>query len=218
MNSLIIGNGEIGKSLFQIIQGDIRDKEELSGGFLDNYDIIHICFPYNKDFIKQVKKYQKDYKPKYTVIHSSVPVGTSRKCNAIHSPCIGIHPHLAESLRTFIKFIGGGDSEIIQYFRRQGIKVYPVDKPETTELMKLLSTTKYSVDIEYTKEVKRICEDNGVPFEVWTLWTDNYNKGYNKLGYPEYTRPNLIPMKGEIGGHCCLPNIKLLKDVPKWKL
>ena len=113
-------------------------------------------------------------------------------------------------MRTFKKYIGGGNSEIIQWFRRKGFKVYSFDKPETTELMKLLSTDKYKTDIEHTLKVKSFCEKYDVPFSAWTLWTDNYNKGYEKLGYPEYARPNLIPMKGKIGGHCVLQNQKLL--------
>lgn len=219
MNSLIIGQGEIGQSLNNVIGGDIRDKELLSGGFQDQYDIIHICFPYSDGFIKQVKEYQKEYNPKYTVIHSTVPVGTSRKCEAIHSPVIGIHPHLEEGIRIFTKFMGGGNSEVIQWFRRKGIKIYPFDKPEATELLKILCTTKYGIDIEWTKEVKRLCDENNVPFEAYTIWTDNYNKGYEKLGFPEYQRPNLIPMAGKIGGHCVMSNLKFINTKFKniWK-
>ena len=78
--------------------------------------------------------------------------------------------------------------------------------------MKQLSTTFYGVLIEYTKEVKRLCFELNVPFEFWTLWTENYNKGYKELGFPEYTRPNLSPIMTKIGGHCVLPNAYLLKS------
>jgi hypothetical protein len=50
-----------------------------------------------------------------------------------------------------------------------------------------------------------------VPFEFWTLWTSDYNRGYNKLGNIEYVRPNLNPNMNKIGGHCVLNNTKLLE-------
>lgn len=213
MESLIIGLGEIGKSLHNVIGGDVRDKEGVVGREDPvQYDIIHICFPYSSKFIQYVRQYQEEYNPEHTVIHSTVPVGTSRKLKASHSPVIGIHPHLEESFKTFTKFIGGADARVIQFFRRKGIKMYSFDKPETTELMKILSTSKYGIDIEWTKEVKRLCDEHNIPFEAWTLWTQSYNEGYTKLGYPEYTRPSLIYMKGNIGGHCIVNNLKFLKS------
>lgn len=214
MKTVIIGQGEIGESLAEALNEYDRmilDKHDHRQGNGD-VEIIHICFPYSDNFISEVKRYQRMYKPQYTVIHSTVPVGTSRQCDAIHSPCVGIHPHLAKSLKTFTKFLGGEKaSEVAQYFRRAGISVYLFDDPETTELMKTLSTSFYGLLIEWTKEVKRQCEKYGVPFEAWTLWTNNYNKGYDILGYPEYMRPNLVPIRTKIGGHCVIPNLDFLE-------
>ena len=212
MDTLIVGNGEIGKSLLSIFNNhypcDILDMGE---EYDEEYEIMHVCFPYSSIFVDAVKEYQKKYKPKYTVIHSTIPTGTSLDCNAIHSPCIGIHPHLGESLTAFTKFLGGKDaSKVAQYFRRAGIKVYITDHSCSTELMKIMSTTYYGMCIEYTKEVKRQCDKRGIPFELWTLWTNNYNDGYKALGYPEYVRPNLVPMMTSIGGHCIGPNLKLI--------
>ncbi|MEK6914823.1 MAG: hypothetical protein AABW83_04185 [Nanoarchaeota archaeon] len=213
MKSLIIGYGEIGKALYNILEKEYptywsdKDKEEKE----DKFEIIHICFPYSEFFIEDVKKYQEFYKPKYTIIHSTVPPGISRKLNAIHSPIIGLHPHLETSLKIFTKFIGGKNaSDIADYFRRSGIKVYLFDDPETTELMKILDTSFYGLCIEYVKEVKKLCEKNNVPFEAWTIWTQNYNEGYKKLGFPEYNRPNLNPIMKRIGGHCVSPNLRLI--------
>lgn len=209
MKSLIIGNGEVGKSLWEIIEGCIMDRVHSGGA---KCDIIHICFPYSKEFNKEVERYQEQYSPKYTIIHSTVPVGTSRKLKAIHSPIIGIHPYLEKSIRTFTKFVGGGNQEVYNYFRRFGLKIYPFDKPETTELMKILDTIFYGTCIEYTKEVKKLCDKAGVPFEAWTIYTQAYNTGYQKLGYPEFTRPNLIPIEGKIGGHCVLKNCDFINN------
>jgi hypothetical protein len=213
IEDIIIGYGEIGKSVghFFIHEHlDINDEYEPEE---KSYKFMHIAFPYSKDFVKIVKKMKKRFNPQYTIIHSTVPIGTSRKCGAIHSPVVGIHPHLQESLKTFVKFIGGdGDGAVANHFRRNGLRVYLTDKPESTELLKILCTTNYGMNIEFTKEAKRLCEQNGVPFELFTLWNNNYNEGYEKLGYPEYHRYNLIPMMRKIGGHCILPNYLLLKS------
>ena len=215
MKTLILGKGEVGKSLFNILHEHYptwaRDEKE-NDMIPKRMDVIHVSFPYSKDFVNQVKKYQKQYKPKFTVIHSTVPVGTSRKCNAFHSPVIGIHPNLEISLKTFDKFLSGeGAGKVADYFRKADIRVYLTDKQETTELMKVLCTTKYGIDIEYVKDVKRQCKKYNVPFEAWTVWTENYNKGYQRLGQGQFTRPNLVPIMERIDGHCVLPNTKLIE-------
>jgi hypothetical protein len=225
VKTLIIGAGEIGKSLRNILikhyETYILDKEPVTiDGLIEIYpgeeyqpEIMHICFPYSDKFIDAVKNYKLKYNPKFTVIHSTVPVGTSRKLDAIHSPCMGIHPDLTKSMLTFTKYLSGEKaSEVAQYFRRSGMKVYLTDKQETTELMKILSTSFYGACIEWTKEVKRLCNENDVPFEFWTLWTENYNSGYEKLGHSEFRRPNLIPIKTKIGGHCVLPNLEFINS------
>ena len=135
MKHLVIGTGEVGTAISKIFQCDIVGKvESFNSNF--RFDIIHICFPYSEDFIDEVKRYQELYKVKYTIIHSTVPVGTSRKLNAIHSPILGIHPYLEESIKTFTKYLGGENaSEVADEFRRAGMKVYITDKSETTELI-----------------------------------------------------------------------------------
>ena len=213
--TIVIGAGEVGSSLARVLEPYhnvfLMDKETIS--LSKDPEIMHICFGYSKDFIKQVKAYQRKFKPKYTVIHSTCPVGTSRKLNAIHSPIIGIHPYMDEGIKTFVKYLGGEQaSEVAQFFRRAGLRVYLFDKPETTELLKILDTTFYGVCIEYTKEIKRLADQYGIPFEAWTLYNDNYNKGYQKLGYPEFTRPNLVPVMTKIGGHCILPNTQFIEN------
>ena len=214
--TLIIGAGQIGKALYEVLSPyydtAIVDKHEKP--ITKDVDIMHICFPYSKNFVKEVKRYQKLYKPKITVIHSTVPVGTSRKCNACHSPVRGMHPYLAESIRTFVKFVGGKKADLVaEYFRRANIKAYICRKSETTELGKLLSTTYYAVCIEYVKSAEKLCEKYKVPFsEAFTLFNLTYNEGWTKLGHPEYQRPTLVPIQRKQGGHCTLPNCDLLES------
>lgn len=216
MTSLIIGRGEVGKSLWEVLTEvydvDIIDKDEEA--LDDSYDIIHICFPYSKDFKKNVKEYQEKYKPKYTIIHSTIPRGTSRNLNALHSPIRGLHPHLAEGIKTFTKFIGGAEaSGVADYFRKAGIKVTLCDKQETTEALKLWDTQYYLECVRFVKRVKRYCDKHDLPFsEIYRLSNLTYNEGYARLGHIEFTRPILEPIMTEVGGHCLLPNERLLDE------
>jgi UDP-glucose 6-dehydrogenase len=213
MNSIILGKGQVGSALAEVLKQynptscDETDAYVTTGRF----DIMHVCFPYSKDFVKQVKDYQKKFKPKYTVIHSTVPVGTSRKCKAIHSPIVGIHPFLAQSIKTFTKFLAGKEaSYVADYFRRAGCKVYLFDKQETTEIAKLSQTTFYAMTIEYVKDLKRQCDKLGLSFsEVFTIPATDYNRGYEELGLGEIKIPLLNPIMKKQGGHCTIPNCGL---------
>lgn len=219
MKTLIVGFGQIGQALYKVLHPHYEHiaicDPLVNNGLVEitDYYIMHICFPYHNKFIWDVKRYQNSCDPEWTVIHSTVPPGTSRACDAIHSPVIGLHPNLAESLLTFTKFLGGEQASLVaDYFRKAGMKVYLFDKQETTEALKIMSTTFYALLVEYTKQVKQHCDDLSIPFSAWTLWTDNYNDGYLELGYPEYLRPNLVPMMKKLGGHCILPNCELLEN------
>ena len=196
---MIEGMGEVGQAIEKI--------------FGREGDILHICFPYSEEFVDEVKRYQKRYNPKFTVIHSTVPVGTSRKCGALHSPIRGLHPNLESGIRTFPKFIGGKDASLVaDYFRRKGLKVILFDTQEETELAKLLDTEYYRVCIEFVQRAYQLADSHSVPFHsVYTIPNQTYNEGYTKLGYPEYQRPVLQPIMTPISGHCVIPNSKLIK-------
>lgn len=223
MQSLIIGYGEIGKALFNVLsphykvwyldKNGIVMKDELTMHRPEKFDILHICFGYSDKFIKQVKAYQKDYKPKYTVIHSTTPVGTCKQLGAIHSPVIGQHPFLEEGIRTFPKMLGGEQSsDVADYFRRAGLKVVLFDKSETTEAAKLFLTEYYRECINFAKRVKNYADKHNLSFsEIYRIPNEIYNEGYKKLGCEEFVRPILQPIMTPISGHCVEPNKELIK-------
>lgn len=221
MRSIIVGYGEIGKSLYNVLLKHGKDNigvidiDTRSIPFGERPDILHICFGYSDDFIQQVKEYQQKILPLYTVIHSTVPLGTCVEIGreVIHSPCRGLHPNLEEGLLTFPKFIGGKNaSAVADYFRRAGMKVIIYDKAETTEALKLFDTEYYRVCIEFALRVKNYCDSYGLNFsEVYTIANQTYNEGYIKLGMPEVVRPVLQPIMKPIGGHCLMPNKKLVE-------
>ena len=215
MKSLIIGKGEIGTALYKVLRKKyevfIKDTEPLE---LKDVQTIHICFPFSKDFVKYVREYQKQYKPRYTIIHSTVPMGTSAECNAYHSPVRGVHPHLAKSLTTFVKYLSPYNLQLKRYFEKAGIKIKLVRKTETTELMKLFCTTIYGLNIIIEKEIYELCKRYGVDFKtVYTDCSRTYNSGYEELGFPQYKKYILQHRKGQIGGHCVTSNAGLLKSI-----
>lgn len=217
MKTLIIGGGEVGTALSRVLKDYSPDIQDIDNWLEGGYEIMHVCIPWSDNFYWEVKKYKAKFDPKYTVIHSTVPPGTSRSLGALHSPIRGCHPYLEESIKTFEKFIGGGSaSDVADYFRRVGIKIILCDKQETTELGKLLDTEYYRTVIEFVKRSKELSDQYSVPFhEAYTLFNLTYNEGYTKLGHPEYVRPTLQAIMKEIGGHCLLPNKRILDEASK---
>ena len=214
---IVIGAGEVGKAVFEVLKKHkysvtIRDLD----GRAEQKDVLHICYPFFKGFVKSVKNYIKIYQPSLVIIHSTVPVGTTRKISpiAVHSPIRGVHPHLAKGVMTFVKYFGGSKAkEAAKIFSTMGVKVKTFSKSETTELLKILDTTYYGWNIIFAKEVARICRERGLDFnEVYTDPNNTYNEGYKKLGKPNVVRPVLSPMPGKIGGHCIIPNLEFLND------
>lgn len=214
---IVLGQGEVGQAIHEILkkrfQVSIRDKDsELRGQF----DVLHICYPPVRDFLKITKGYIKQYRPKLVIVHSTVPVGMTRKIGsfAVHSPIRGVHPHLVKGIMTFVKYFGGSQAKkAAAYFSAVGIKTKSFPRPETTELIKILDTTYYGWNIIFCKESKRICDRLGLDFDdIYKSANQDYNVGYSKLGMANVVRPVLKPMPGKIGGHCVIQNTYLLKD------
>jgi len=225
MKSLIIGAGEVGKSLYKVLEATykenivIRDKQPDFGIIEDSLPFLNICYPYSDSFVEDTKAYIKQYHPTTTIIHSTVPVGTTRKCGdaCVHSPIHGKHPNLAEGIKTFTKYVGGANELAvllaINYLEDAGIHPKRVSSPEASELSKILCTTYYGWNIVFCKEVADLCRQLNVPFEeVYTNWNKEYNKGYTELGMGQFVRPVLEPVEGKLGGHCVINNCDLLES------
>lgn len=222
MVHLIIGYGEVGQSLGKVIGKHYWYDKKLGTNvgpktFLTETGpaIIHICIPYVGDG-KEFKKIVKDcVDAKWTlvIVHSSTPVGLCDALGVVHSPICGVHPHLTEGIRTFVKYFGGkGAKRASKIFSDLGLKTKCYKEARTTEAMKLWSTTQYGRLIMLEKEIYEWCKKNKLPFEeVYTRSNKDYNEGYTKLGMPQVVRPYLKHVHGPIGGHCVLPNLKLLK-------
>lgn len=222
VSSLVIGNeGEVGSAIQNILRCDGRDKypSDRIKPLSKEYDVLHVCIPWSEKFIEIVESYRIQYNPNHIIIHSTVPIGTSRKCNAVHSPVRGIHPHLEKSIRTFVKYFSGpGAKFCAELFYLEGMECKVITDQENTEALKLWDTTIYGLNILIEKEIYKFCKENNLSFDlIYKSANFTYNKGYKELGYPQFTKYDLEHQDGEIGGHCVVQNAELL-DSPLAKL
>ena len=225
MKSLVIGMGEVGQALFNVLESaypDIQsyDKNQAIAIALP-IDIIHICFPYSEDFIKQVGDYLKIYSStKYLIIHSSVPVGTTAKitkdtnCKVFYSPIRGHHENMEQEIRTYVKYIASDNcitDEVSQYFESAGIRIKMMPDTESAELMKLLELYRYGLYIAGAKEQENICKHFGKNYGlVVTGLEETSNEGLVKLGKSQQCQPILWPFKDYVGGHCTVEDMEIL--------
>jgi len=233
---LFIGVGEVGNSLVDIYRkhldkfdlyyedpGKVIDLPTIKDPNTIHIDVMNVAIPYIPKFKEVVINYIKVYAPSLVIIHSTVDIGVTRSiyketlCNIIHSPVMGVHPNLTQSMLTFEKIIGAIDDESAEmaatHFKDLDMNSVIYNNPEESEAAKLYSTTRYGWDIIYLKEIYKGCKKNNLDFKnVYTKTTEIYNKGFPKLGKPNVVRPILVPMEGKIGGHCILPNCEILKE------
>lgn len=216
MKHIVVGLGEVGSAVHKLLseRHQVVGVDAEAMAHVGGYDVMHVCFPYSKDFLKHVEVYQSRFGYPLTVIHSTVPVGTCEQVGpmAVHSPIRGVHPNLYEGLKMFVKFFGGIRArDAAKPFEECGVVTFSVARSRDTEAMKLWETEQYRRFILLNKEVKRWCDEHGVDFGVvYDLSNRTYNDGYAALGRTDVVRPRLKHVPGPIGGHCVEPNHKLL--------
>lgn len=223
MPDLIIGMGEVGNGLYTCLKAKgkvmVRDVEPVGG--IRDVMCLHICIPYSEKFVEVVNGYIDEYKPVLTIVHSTVPVGTTRKVKGrvVHSPIRGRHPNLAEEMRVYVKYIGYNDDESLKLACEcfEGVFWYKaLQKTETTELGKLLELARYGLTIAFAKDSMKMCDSLGVSYSDTVLdFIKTYNEGIEDVGGAELKMTSLRPSPGPIGGHCIIPNcIELHKQFP----
>lgn len=227
----ILGYGEIGRAIaglnsnYKVVVKDSNTDLNKHDDMVDIM-VLNICIPYSDEFGSAVHFYIHKYRPELTIIHSTVKPCTTEKlqlaapdgCYVVHSPIRGKHPDLLEDIKSFTKYVGSdtatGLGLAYSYLIDIGIKNVKLFKASRiTELGKLLSTTYYGLTIAWHGEMAAMCEQYDVPFEsAVTDFNLSYNDGYSANGGARFTRPVLTPPDKEIGGHCVIPNAKLLSE------
>ena len=217
--NLIIGMGEIGSAVAQVLLDagyKVSTLDLNSEPVNGDIEVLHICFPYTQYFLKEVKKYRVKYKPKLTIIYSSVPIGTTKQIpHAIHCPIEGKHPRLNFGVKAFRKFIGYNDP-------KDGFMARDLWKPisefellpnsDWTEFLKLASTSKYGINIVWADYMGDTAERLDMPYDYVKDWDRAYNNLYGRMKEWRYRKFVLDPPDGWIGGHCIVSNAELLNE------
>ena len=221
-NHLVLGYGEVGKAIYEVLSSvyttHAYDPKYTGLPPQNHYNTLHICYPCpdRAEFISKTRAYINRFKPKLVIIHATVPVGTTQKLGdiAVHSPVRGVHPNLAEGIRTFYKYFGGKRAHrAASIFKLIGMPTKTTRYARNTEALKLWDTSQYGVMIMLEKEIHKYCKKHKLDFDlIYTHANQTYNMGYTVLDRFEVVRPYLKHMPGKIGGHCVLPNAKLLDN------
>jgi UDP-N-acetyl-D-mannosaminuronate dehydrogenase len=217
LKSAIIGLGETGQPLYELLRKAYPtmiafDTKTMSIKELlpVNIDVLNICIPYDANFLMIVNDYIDIFYPGVTVIHSTVPIGTTRKLkNAVHSPILGKHDKMYEDIKNFRKWIGGELADVARdYFQAAGLWCSTVPTSEETEALKLMCLAKYGMSIAFAQYQKEICDKYGFSYNDVIEWDANYNANVASW----LKRPILTPPEGKIGGHCVAQNTKILNE------
>lgn len=222
MNSLIVGRGEIGNSLYEILKercsvwcDDLKPELRIMDGCPDKINVIHICIQYSEKFIDIVNYYYK-YGPNIINVCSTVPPGTTESIslyNGCHSTSRGLHPNLTEGLKTITKHIGGPKAkELADYFEEAGIPCETHGLAKTTELLHILNNVHYGINAMIAQEFNQLCRSYGVDYYNYMRYTETNNEGYLKLDNRSKVRPILTPPGKKIGGHCLVMSANLIPE------
>jgi len=227
---LVIGLGEVGRSLYEIIieSGEFlvfaldsnidKIRETKASMPTGKVDVMHICIPcYDREeFVRSVLEYINKFDPEITIINSTVPPGVTEEIknksnsHVVHSPVRGVHKsreHMKWELRRWTKYVGGTDAESAElaskHFKKLGLKVKILRSSRETELAKLFETTYRAWMIACFQEMHRISRHFDADFSQIVDFLEDTHR-------VRFDRPIMFP--DVIGGHCLIPNTKLLLE------
>ena len=226
MTDIILGMGEVGETLFDLLVDrkfdcigidldDSKCKNYTENEIIENPQYLHVCLPGELEkftdivieWINKIKNIQ------VVVIHSTVKPGTTKTIQErssipiLFSPVRGVHRRFLDDIKKYTKFISFDGTEINSKIKKdlenRFEKVDWMSTTKTAELAKILvDTTYYGWLINYAQITKMICEKENVDFDEMWKFADEIHEN---LG----NRPKMFP--GIIGGHCVIPNLNLVE-------
>ncbi len=214
--TLVVGLGEVGRALSEVLKRSVPVLEHDIDrrDFSDEIDVMHLCIPFIRqtDFENSALSYIERFKPRLTIINSTVIPGTTRAIaersatSVAYSPVRGKHARMSQDLVRYRKFVAASDPVTAmcaeEHFRDAGVTTRRIHQPETLELAKLAETTYFGVLIAFAQELNRYAGDvHG-----------DYNEVLNFFEEVEFL-PRTRYFPGFIGGHCVIPNIHLLQTI-----
>jgi len=227
---LVVGLGEVGRPMFELLKDSgeftvygtdmkkakVRQIGQSEENLPAKVDVMHVCIPCDSKerFVDVTAEYVKRFKPKLTIVNSTVPPGTTmsvyKRCNSLvaHSPVRGVHrslEHMKLEFRRWTKYIGGASAQAGEaarkHFEKMGLKTKVLKSCTETEVAKLFETTYRAWMIACFQEMHRMSRSFGAEFdEVVDFLEDTHRVRLD--------RPVMFP--DEIGGHCLIQNAELL--------
>lgn len=221
--ALIIGLGEVGSAIYQVFKNsgvyrvygyDIDRSKTID--MLDDIekpiDYLHIAIPYSDRFVDIVKSYSEMFNPKALFIHSTVAIGTTRRVYkatekiTAYTPVRGKHPNIVRHIMFWSKWVAAIPSERVdecaKHLETTGFKVRVYRGPvESLELAKLWETVYRAIMIASWQELHRIARAFKADVEAVAEFIGEVH---------EVLRDRPIYYPGVIGGHCLIPNTKIL--------
>ena len=226
MTDVILGMGEVGQTLFDLLVDrkfdcvgidldDSKCKKYSENEVIKNPEYLHVCLPGELtgftdivlNWINKIKNIQ------VVIIHSTVKPGTTKIIQEkltipiLFSPVRGVHKRFLNDIKKYTKFISFDgieiDPKIKTDLENRFEKIEWMSTTKTAELAKILvDTTYYGWLINYAQITKMICEKENVDFDEMWKFADEIHEN---LG----NRPKMFP--GIIGGHCVIPNLDLVE-------
>ena len=208
-----------------------NEKDEFSGELGKKYakivpiDVMHICIPVSSKskFLDTASSLIVKYQPKLIIINSTVPIGTTmdlqKRCDCLvaHSPCRGVHKnreYMIQEFRRWTKYVGGATpeagSEAQSHFREAGLKTKMLSSCNDTEFAKLFETTYRTWMIVFFQKMARLARGyslRDLNVKIDFDQTVDFIEDTHRI---RHDRPVMFP--DVIGGHCLLPNSKLLLE------
>ncbi len=226
----VVGLGEIGRPILKLLSsGHIAVGYDQNAKLMDEkpykkYEknptsFLHICIPFDGNFIKNINSLYKKFRPKCIIIHSTVSPETTKKLQKkldvpiIYSATRGVHARMLDDLKRYVKFFAleadapkkkWAATTYKKLMNQCGIKTKQMSSPVTLELAKIVcDTSYYGWLISYAQLSNTIAIKHGVNYDEMWSFSDEIHKF---LG----NRPKMHP--GFIGGHCVIPNLSLIRD------
>ena len=226
MTDVILGMGEVGQTLFDLLVDrkfdcvgidldDSKCKKYSENQVIKNPEYLHVCLPGELtgftdivlNWIDKIKNIQ------VVIIHSTVKPGTTKiiqeklSIPILFSPVRGVHKRFLNDIKKYTKFISFDgieiDPKIKTDLENRFEKIDWMSTTKTAELAKILvDTTYYGWLINYAQITKMICEKENVDFDEMWKFADEIHEN---LG----NRPKMFP--GIIGGHRVIPNLDLVE-------
>lgn len=234
--ALVIGQGEVGNPLFEMLADAFGPDEVLfrdidEPEWHEKFHFLHICYPQNMDWKESIVKYLTQYDPKAVIIHSTVHPGTTYDLNRsiqpifYYSPVRGnIKDGMRWCLEKYTKYIAGPVhaelrtldeenpyAEVMTHMERAGFKIEYIPYAEYLEYAKILDLAWYGLNIAFYQELERIAYPHFGRYKVIKDFIES--TPIESEGKVQRS----IFYGGFIGGHCVIPAIEKIlakHDVP----